>query len=70
MRPVYWSSQSADDGRALLAEFVAHSSEGEVESVPAECPGVFREQPFERWSPHDLIMGVLRLVRWTRLAIS
>jgi hypothetical protein len=38
--------------------------------VPAECPGLFVEQPFERWSPRDLIVGVLRLVRWDRLATS
>ena len=70
MRPVCWSSQSADDGRAPLAGFGAQSSESPVESVPAECPGVFTEQPLERWSPRDVIVGVLRLVRWTRLATS
>ena len=70
MRPVCWSSQSADDGTAPLAEVGAQSRESLVESVPAECPGVFIEQPLERWSPRDLIVGVLRLVRWTRLATS
>ena len=40
------------------------------EALPAECPGVFTEQPLERWSPRDLIVGVFRLVRWTRLAPS
>jgi hypothetical protein len=38
--------------------------------VPTECPGVVMEQPFERWSSRDLVIGVLRLVRWTRLATS
>jgi hypothetical protein len=42
----------------------------ELEAVPAECPGIFIDQPFERWSPRDLITGVFRLVRWTRLATS
>ena len=42
----------------------------EIETVPAECPGVFIERPLERWSPRDLITGVSRLVRWTRLATS
>jgi hypothetical protein len=45
-------------------------AEAEVEAVPAECPGIFIEQPLERWSPRDLITGVFRLVRWTRLATS
>jgi hypothetical protein len=42
----------------------------ELEAVPAECPAVFIDQPLERWSPRDLITGVFRLVRWTRLATS
>ena len=70
MRPVSWSSQAADDGTAPLAAVGAQSSESLVESVPAECPGVFMEQPLERWSPRDLIVGVLRLLRRTRLATS
>ena len=70
MRPVSWSSQSADDGMAPLAEVGAQSSDNLVESVPAECPGVFMEQPLERWSPRDVIVGVLRLFRRTRLATS
>ena len=70
MRPVSWSSQSADDGMAPLAAVGAQSSESLVDSMPAECPGVFMEQPLERWSPRDLIVGVLRLLRRTRLATS
>src|ERR671919_938951 len=70
MRPVCWSSQFADDGTAPLADVDAQSSEIPAAAVPAECPGVFMEQPLERWSPRDLIVGVLRLVRWTRLATS
>lgn len=42
----------------------------EIETVPVECPGVFIERPLERWSPRDLMTGVSRLVRWTRLATS
>ena len=70
MRPVCGSSQSADDGTMSSAEFEAHSSAIPTGSVPAESPGVFMEQPLERWSPRDLIVGVLRLVRRTRLATS
>ena len=70
MRPVCWSSQPADDGTMPLAELGAQSAEIPAEPVPAETPGVFLEQPLERWSPRDLIMGVSRLVRWTRLATS
>jgi hypothetical protein len=55
---------------APLAEVGAQSSDSLVESVPAECPGVFMEQPLERWSPRDVIVGVLRLFRRTRLATS
>ena len=69
MRPVCWSSQSADDGTAPL-DVGAQSSESLVESVPAECPGMVMEQPLERWSPRELIFGVLRLLRRTRLATS
>ena len=70
MRPVSWSSQSADDGTAPLAAVGGQSSDSLVESVPVECPGVFMEQPLERWSPRELIWGALRLVRRTRLATS
>jgi len=70
MRPVCGSSQSADDGAAPFAGCEVQSSEIAGDSVPAECPGVFMEQALERWSPRDLIGGVLRLVRWTRLATS
>jgi hypothetical protein len=70
MRPAYGSSQSTDDGAMPFVEFEAQSSETPPESVPAESPGVFMEQPLERWSPRDLITGVFRLVRRTRLATS
>lgn len=69
MRPVRRSPQRTDQD-ALSLEIDADSIEVSLESVPAECPGVFIEQPLERWSPRDLIMGVFRLVRWTRLATS
>jgi hypothetical protein len=70
MRPVCWSSQSADDGTMPLAKLDAQSVESPAEPVPAESPGVFLAQPLERWSPRDLITGVSRLVRRTRLAPS
>jgi hypothetical protein len=67
MRPVRRSQQHAEQDAPALeiaAEFM------KMETVPAECPGVFIEQPLERWSPRDLMAGVFRLVRWTRLATS
>lgn len=71
MRPVSWSLQPTDDDDALPPAGVdAELIEILAEAVPAECPGVFIEQPLERWSPRDLIVGVFRLVRWTRLATS
>jgi hypothetical protein len=67
MRPARRSPQHAEQD-ALSLQVAAETIE--VEAVPAECPGVFIEQPLERWSPRDLITGVFRLVRWTRLATS
>ena len=67
MHRVRRTPQHADQ-IALSLQVVAETIE--VEAVPAECPGVFIEQPLERWSPRDLITGVFRLVRWTRLATS
>jgi hypothetical protein len=67
MRPDRRSPQHAEQD-ALSLQVAAETIE--VEAVPAECPGVFIEQPLERWSPRDLITGVFRLVRWTRLATS
>ena len=65
MRRVRRSLEHADSNRPSL-EVVAET----LEVVPAESPGVFIDQPLERWSPRDLITGVFRLVRWTRLATS
>ena len=70
MRPVSWSSQPADGGTLSLAGFDPQAAEIPAEFVPAECPGVFLEQALERWSPRDLIIGVFRWVRWSRLATS
>jgi hypothetical protein len=67
MRPVRRSSQHTDDAATAL-EVAGEAIE--IEAVPAECPGVFIERPLERWSSRDLITGVYRLVRWTRLATS
>ena len=67
MQRVRRSLEHADPNRPsveIVAEIV------ELEAVPAEAPGVFIEQPLERWSPRDLITGVFRLVRWTWLATS
>jgi hypothetical protein len=69
MRSVRSSLQRTDQDVVPL-EADATPSELPLELVPAECPGVFIEQPLERWSPRDLIVGVFRLVRWTRLATS
>jgi len=41
-----------------------------AEPVPEECPGVVLVQPLERWSSRDLVTGLFRLVRWSRLATS
>ena len=71
MRPVCGSSQSADDGTKPFADqFGNQPSEFPAEATPAECPGVFLEQPLERWSLGGLIVSMLRLVRRTRLATS
>jgi hypothetical protein len=67
MRPARRSSHHKDQNAPVL-EVDAETTE--MEAVPAECPGVFIEQPLERWSPRDLMTGVFRLVRWTRLATS
>ena len=67
MHRVRRSFEHADSNRPSL-EVVAETLE--LEAVPAECPGVFIDQPLERWSPRDLITGVFRVVRWTRLATS
>jgi hypothetical protein len=67
MHRVRRSLQHVDQNRPSL-DVVAETIE--IEAVPAECPGVFISQPLERWSPRDLITGVFRLVRWTRLATS
>ena len=68
MRPVCGSSKSVDDG--ATPSCVVQLRDIPADAVPAECPGVFIEQPLERWSPRDLIVGVLRLVRRTPLAAS
>ena len=70
MRPVCGSSQSGDDGAMPFAESERQSSGMPPMAVPAECPGLFIEQPLERWSPRDLIVGMLRRTRRTRLATS
>lgn len=68
MHPVRRSQQHTEQEASAL-DINAESLE--IETVPAECPGVFIEQPLERWSPRDLMAGVFRLVRWTtRLATS
>jgi hypothetical protein len=39
-----------------------------AELMPTESPGVFVEQPLDRWSPRDLANGLARLVRWSGAA--
>jgi hypothetical protein len=39
-----------------------------AELMPMESPGVFVEQPLDRWSPRDLTAGLARLVRWSGAA--
>jgi hypothetical protein len=68
MRPAGWSSHPADDDTLTLVQ--SEAIEIGAEPVPAECPGVVLEQPLERWSPRDLVTGLFRLVRWSRLATS
>jgi hypothetical protein len=67
MHPVRRSPQHNDDTAPALEVAVGNV---EIEAMPAECPGAFIERPLERWAPRDLITGVFRLVRWTRLATS
>ena len=67
MHRVRRSLEHADPNRPSV-KIVAETIE--FEAVPAESPGVFIDQPLERWSPRELITGVFRLVRWTRLATS
>jgi hypothetical protein len=68
MRPVCWSQPSADEDVALR-EIEGKPVQGLPEPTPAEEPGVFVEQPFERWSPRDLLVSVARAVRSTGAAI-
>ena len=71
MRRVCGSSQAVDGGAMpFVAEFEAEPSGLPAEPTPPECPGVFMEQPLDRWSPRDLVLPALRLVRWARLATS
>jgi hypothetical protein len=74
MRPVQRSPQQTKESASSLevdeAAIEVDEAALEIEAVPAECPGVFIEQPLERWSPRDLATGVSRLARWTRLATS
>ena len=53
-----------------LAQSGVQAIEIAAEPVPEECPGVILEQPLERWSPRDLVTGLFRLVRSSRLATS
>jgi hypothetical protein len=39
-----------------------------AELMPTESPGIFVEQPLDRWSPRDLATGLTRLVRWSGAA--
>jgi hypothetical protein len=66
MSPVCWSQSPVDD--------ISREREGKPlptppELTPTESPGVFVDQPLERWSPRDLGAGLNRVVRWTGAAI-
>jgi hypothetical protein len=54
----------------MVAQSELQAIEIAAEAVPEECPGVILEQPLERWSARDLLPGLFRLVRWSRLATS
>jgi hypothetical protein len=64
MRPVCWSQSSATED-VVLSEAEREPARSLPEPTPAEEPGAFVEQPFERWSPRDLFVGLARLVRST-----
>jgi hypothetical protein len=68
MRPVCWSQSSADEG-GVLRDAEREAARVLPEATPTEEPGVFVEQPYERWSPRDVFAGLARLVRSTGAAI-
>ena len=74
MRPVSWSQPPGDETVVVRREFEETALSAPPEWVPPEwappeSPGVFVEQPLERWSPRDLVVGIARLVRSTGAAI-
>ena len=56
MRPVCWSQSSADEG-GVLRDAEREAVRALPEATPTEEPGVFVEQPYERWSPREVPMG-------------
>ena len=68
MRPVCWSQSPADEAD-VLRDTEHEPVRGAPAATPEEEPGVFVEQPYERWSPRDLFTGLARLVRSTGAAI-
>jgi hypothetical protein len=68
MSPVCWSHSPAD-AICLTREAEGKPLPAQPDSTPIESPGVFVEQPLERWSARDLVTGLTRLVRWTGAAI-
>ena len=74
MRPVSWSQPPGDEITVVRRESEERESAEDAcrappARAPTESPGVFVEQPLERWSPRDLVVGVARLVRSTGAAI-
>jgi hypothetical protein len=72
---VYGRERPADETAALtqgepMAEESTPTDELMLtaELMPTESPGVFVEQPLDRWSPRDLATGLARLVRWSDAA--
>ena len=68
MRPVSWSQPPGDETVVARRES-EEQAPAPPEWAPTESPGVFVEQPLERWSPRDLVVGIARLVRSTGAAI-
>jgi hypothetical protein len=69
MRPVSWSQPPGDETVVARRESEEQALPAPPEWAPTESPGVFVEQPLERWSPRDLVVGIARLVRSTGAAI-
>lgn len=68
MSPVCWSQSPVDD-ISLTKKPEGKPLPSLPELTPPESPGVFVDQPLERWSRRDVVAGLTRLVRSTGAAI-